>query len=80
MNSLLPRGPTPHGFVAYSKCARCGTERPETALAHSPVDSARYMAWLKDGGAEPVADVVCVDVAWCGRQVGFKGELTGVET
>jgi hypothetical protein len=81
MSHLNPRAPTPHGFTAYSRCARCGTERPETALAHSAADSTRYLAWLKDGGAEPVlAAPVCVDVAWCGRQVGFRGELTGTET
>ena len=29
---LNPRPPTPHGFVEYSKCARCGTERPKSGL------------------------------------------------
>lgn len=30
--TLNPRAPTPHGFVSYSRCARCGTERPASGL------------------------------------------------
>jgi hypothetical protein len=32
MTTLNPRQPTPHGFVVWSRCARCGTERPESGL------------------------------------------------
>ncbi len=73
---LNPRQPTPHGFVGFARCARCGTERPETALAHSATDSARYLAWLKDGGTEPVASAVCLSREWCDRQ---SGRPTGLD-
>ena len=57
MSTLLPRQPTPHGFVAYARCARCGTERPETALTcDSPAD------WSKTPR--------CSDLQWCDRQAG----------
>jgi len=56
--TLLPRQPTPHGFVAYGRCARCGTERPETALRRDDV-----------AGLTPLGSR-CTDVAWCDRQAG----------
>lgn len=68
--TLNPRAPTPHGFVAYAHCARCGTERPETALTHSATVFAA-LAWLEDGGHAPdLAPAVCMDREWCDRQAG----------
>ena len=32
MSHLNPRQPTPHGFVEYSRCGHCGTERPAAGL------------------------------------------------
>lgn len=78
--TLNPRAPTPHGFVAYAHCARCGTERPETALAASMRTTEAWLDYADGKEAKPVDEWHCLDVAWCGRQVGFKGELTGVET
>lgn len=41
MSHLNPRPPTQHGFVEYSKCARCGTERPKSGLVFEGEKPAR---------------------------------------
>lgn len=50
----------------YAICSRCGTQRPEQRLAHSPEASAAYVKWLSTGGKEPwLGPVACVDMVWC---------------
>jgi hypothetical protein len=66
MTTPTAEGLTPD-LYGYSRCARCGTWRPAHGLTEH---------------RDPAGELVtrCADVAWCGRQVGFKGELTGAET
>ena len=67
MSHLNPRAPTPHGFVSYSRCARCGTERPATGLV-----------FLGDADGVCIPPGVCnaADREWCERQAG---KATGVD-
>ena len=58
---LLPRGPTPFGFVTYVACVRCGTSRPVTAMCG-------------DYGEKTGTDLfACLDDRWCSEQVQTTG-------